>query len=161
MKVLFGTVLKPQGIKGELKTRVNSQTAVGEVFVKEKAYKITSLVFRERFCYVMLDGVTDRNAAELFRGAELYCDGETEILPDNTYYVDDMVGSAVIMGNIAFGTIIAVDSFGAADVITLAGADGKRVRVPHLKKLVLSFNPKDKIMILSEEVFGEVAVYED
>jgi 16S rRNA processing protein RimM len=161
VKALFGTVLKPQGIKGELKLRPTSNAIVETVFIKNIAYKILSMSYREGFCYTLLSGVADRNAAELLRGAELYYERAPEELRTGEYFTEDMIGSSVLAGATVIGKITSVASYGAADVITIAGADGRTVSFPHLKRLVTEFNPTDKIMILSEDIFKEVAVYED
>jgi len=161
MKELFGRVLKPQGLSGELKVMPASVVeGLKKVTVSGKDYQVVKCSYRNKFCYLKLKGVLTVGAAEQFRAVEIFYERADEKLDEGTYYIADLVGSAVLLDNVYLGTVSAVGAYGAADVITIKGAKGE-VRVPHLKKLVLSFDASSKILTLSEEVFHEVAVYED
>ncbi|MDR0855851.1 MAG: hypothetical protein LBM78_00405 [Clostridiales bacterium] len=159
----FGTIVKPQGVRGELKVRPvlqGEESTPSVLFIGGVSYPVTALAFREGFCYCSLQGVGDRNAAEALRGRVLETELPRPPLEAGTYYVDDLVGSAVIAGAAVLGRVTAVDALGAADVITIATPNGN-VRVPHLKKLVISFSADAKLLALDPVVLEQVAVYED
>ena len=67
----IGEVLKPQGIRGELKVKTFTDTPdvvkkFGTVYIDDKAYKILSFrVGPDGAAYIGLRGIPDRNAAEL------------------------------------------------------------------------------------------------
>ena len=161
IKEIFGKILRPRGLKGELKVMPASDVAaLKTITVNNKDYKVNSLIFADKFCYLKLDGVSDIDAAEALRGAEIYYGRSEETLAEGTYYVSDLIGSAAVTGGKIFGRVTAVDSYGAADVITIAGG-GITVRVPHLKKLIISFDVESKTLTLDQKTFEETAVYED
>ena len=73
-RLVLGEVLKPQGIRGELKVKTFTDTpddvkAFGKVYIDDTPYKILSFrVGPDGAAYMGLRGIPDRNAAELFRG---------------------------------------------------------------------------------------------
>ena len=71
-----GLVLKPQGIRGELKVKPYTDSAedfraFSRVFLEEREYKVLSVRTGGGAVYLGLKGVADRNAAELLRGQEI------------------------------------------------------------------------------------------
>lgn len=85
-RLTIGEVLKPQGIRGELKIKTFTDfpedvKAFGTVYIDEKPYKILSFRAGEGgFAYLGLRGVPDRNAAELLRGRKI--EGDREDAPE-------------------------------------------------------------------------------
>ena len=85
-RLLIGEVLKPQGIRGELKVKTFTDTPYdvkkfGTVYIDNTAYKILSFrVGPDGAAYLGLRGIPDRNAAELFRGKKI--EGDREDAPE-------------------------------------------------------------------------------
>lgn len=76
--------------------------------------------------------VPDRTAAEKLRGTALTVRrSEMPPLPEGEYYHADLIGlPAVSTDGEALGECIAVENFGAGDVIEIRKADGKKFMVP-------------------------------
>ncbi len=76
--------------------------------------------------------VTDRNAAEALRGTELTVPrSELPPLEEGEYYHADLIGlPAVSDVGEPIGKVIAVENFGAGDVLEVEKPDGKRFMVP-------------------------------
>jgi len=76
--------------------------------------------------------VPDRNAAERLRGTELTVPRSAlPPLADGEYYHVDLLGLACVSTTgEALGRVVAIDDFGAGDVIEIERADGKRFMVP-------------------------------
>jgi 16S rRNA processing protein RimM len=75
--------------------------------------------------------ITDRTAADAMRGTTLTVPrASLPLLADGEYYHADLVGLACVDTNgVAVGTCIAIDNFGASDVLEierLLDADGKK-----------------------------------
>jgi 16S rRNA processing protein RimM len=77
-------------------------------------------------------GVGDRTAAEGLRGTELTVPrAALPPLGEGEYYHADLLGlAAVSTTGDALGTVVAIDNFGAGDVIEIERPDGKRFMVP-------------------------------
>ena len=73
-RLIIGEVLKPQGIRGELKIKTYTDfpediKSFGKVYIGGVEYRILSFRIGEGgFAYLGLRGVPDRNAAELCAG---------------------------------------------------------------------------------------------
>ncbi|MGV3511514.1 MAG: ribosome maturation factor RimM [Novosphingobium sp.] len=76
--------------------------------------------------------VPDRTAAEKLRGTALTVRrSEMPPLPEGEYYHADLIGlPAVSTEGVALGECVAVDNFGAGDVIEIRKPDGKKFMVP-------------------------------
>ena len=76
--------------------------------------------------------VRDRTAAEALRGATLSV--PRSVLPpleDGEYYHADLIGlAAATDAGDAVGTVVAVENFGAGDVIEIERAEGRRFMLP-------------------------------
>ena len=76
--------------------------------------------------------VADRTAAEKLRGTELTVPRSAlPALGEGEYYYADLIGlPAVSTVGEALGTCVAVENFGAGDVLEIERPDGKRFMVP-------------------------------
>jgi len=91
--------------------------------------------------------VTDRNGAEALRGALLTVSrGELPVLAEGEYYHADLIGlAAVSEGGEPLGTVIAVENFGAGDVIEIERPEGAKPRtfmVPMHKEAVTGWDER-------------------
>lgn len=76
--------------------------------------------------------VTDRNAAEALRGTALTVPrGALPPLGEGEYYHVDLIGLAAVSdGSEALGTVVAIENFGAGDVLEIERPGGRRFMVP-------------------------------
>ncbi|MDE7464431.1 MAG: hypothetical protein K2M48_05320, partial [Clostridiales bacterium] len=75
-----GQILKPQGIRGEVKVKTSDPSrfcVLKSVEINGKQYRITSARASGNDAYIKLEGVNDRNAAEELRGATLKIETES------------------------------------------------------------------------------------
>ena len=168
-KIEIALVVKPQGIKGELKLKPLGDDAseiigLKEVFLSkdaDAAAKITKSWRYKDNAFIALDGVTTRNDAEALRGKKLYIDvEEAGALEEGVYYVVDLIGCAIV-GNEgkSFGTLKEILQHGAADIYVVHGE--RNFMMPALKKVIMSTDIKGKTITVDEKALAEVAVYED
>jgi 16S rRNA processing protein RimM len=92
-------------------------------------------------CFVAnLKGVADRTTAELLNGVELFVPRARLPEPDTTeeYYHADLIGLAAVDScGAPLGTIVAVQNFGAGDLIEVAPAGGgETVLLPFTEAVV-------------------------
>ena len=164
-RLVIGEVLKPQGIRGELKIKTFTDTpevvkGFGTVYIDEKPYKILSFrVGPDGAAYVGLRGIPDRNAAELFRGKKL--EGEREDAPDleeGRYYIVDIIGlSCETEEGEVLGTVTDISNL-SSDIYTIEKA-GKRILFPAVKGVVKKVDIDGGKLIVDKKIFDEIAVY--
>ena len=164
-RLVIGEVLKPQGIRGELKIKTFTDTpevvkGFGTVYIDEKPYKILSFrVGPDGAAYVGLRGIPDRNAAELFRGKKI--EGKREDAPaleEGQYYIVDILGlSCETEEGEVLGKVTDVSNL-ATDVYTIEKA-GKSILFPAVKGVVKKVDLTNKKLIVDKKIFDEIAVY--
>lgn len=98
-----------------------------------------------------IEGVTDRTAAEKWRGVNLYIDRDA--LPDTDdddgYYVTDLVGLNVQDdAGAVVGAIQSVDNFGASDLIEVKPTSGPTFYVPFTDDYVADVNMDDGYIVV-------------
>ena len=166
MKLEIGKVLKAQGIKGEIKISCfldDSSMLLGvkQVYIGSNTYTVEKLRCDGAFCYLLLGGVSDRNAAEALRNWIVYADKEIIALPQDRYFIADLIGCNVTLDDgTKVGIVKDILQYGAADVYVCFDGE-KEVSFPFLNDLVVEVNIERRSIVLNCKRFGEVAVYED
>lgn len=139
-KLLVGRVVKPQGIKGEVKVLLLtdgffSVKNLKEAYIGDKLYKINTIKDAGVPCaFLGLQGICDRNAAEALRGAEVYADKSLINKDNNAYFIEDLIGLTLYAGEDKIGTIqdvikSNVDMFVISGVESAGGNDGENKAV--------------------------------
>lgn len=161
--------MRAHGIAGEVKVKPLTASAerfkkLRVLYVDEKPYRIMSLRTEREYAYIKLQGIDDRNAAELLRGKFLSIDRVNAIdLDDGEYFIADLIGCEVIADDgKALGKITDVSqNSGTADVITVKAEGGKELRFPFLNRIVSSVNVAEKKFTVIRKLLDEVCVYDD
>ncbi len=169
--LIIGEVLKPQGVKGELKIRpitclperfegmTQVYLKVGDQFV---ARKVRTTRIDPDAVFMMFDGIKDRDQAESLRGELLYVDRAHAVkLPKDAEFIIDLIGCrATDDSGREIGELRDVLQPGGNDVYVFKGPMGE-VLVPALKSVVLAVDVAEKTMLLSAARLSEVAVFDE
>lgn len=163
----IGLIVKPQGIKGELKVQpltddITRFNKLKQTIIDGKTYRVTQVTIGGNVVFLSLFGVSDRNSAELFRGKFLCVDRADAIpLEEGKYFIVDIIGCALKTesGDLV-GEVIDVTS-ARTDIFTVKTVDGKIMRFPFLKDLMVSVDIENKTITAKEKRLGEVSCYED
>ena len=164
-RLIIGEVLKPQGIRGELKIKTFTDypedvKAFKTVYIDDTPYKILSFrVGNDGAAYLGLRGIPDRNAAELFRGKKV--EGEREEAPElaeGQYYIVDIIGlSCETEEGEVLGKVTHIANL-SSDVYTIEKA-GKSILFPAVKGVVKKVDLENGKLVVDKKIFDEIAVY--
>ena len=163
MELVVGKIVKPQGIRGEVK--VKPFTDDGEVFKELKRvfidgveYKLLSVRVSPEAVFLGLRGVPDRNAAELLRGKDLTVPrAEAPEPEEGTYYIADILGSEIVTEEGEALGILKDIRPAATDIYTLESA-GKEVLFPAAKGVITEIDAEGKRITVNKKRYLEVAV---
>ncbi len=156
-------ILKPQGIRGEIKVKVLCDGAeqlkdLKRVFIDSVEYAVLGMRGQGEFAYFALKGIFDRNAAELLRGKfiDAYrCD--LPELPDDTFYIADLIGCEVVTcSGEAVGKVISVTP-AHTDIYTLQSDKGE-ISFAAADGVIESVDVQSKIITVNKKRFKEVSV---
>ena len=162
----IGLVVKPQGIKGELKVTpltddVNRFKKLKNVLIDGVTYKVIGARPTIDSVFILLDGVTDRNVAETFRNKFLCIKKQDAVvLPKGSYFIVDIEKSKLYDEKGLIGTVREVTS-AKTDYFTVDTIDNRVLRFPFLKDLIVKIDIENKEIIVKGERLKEISVYED
>ena len=158
-----GVILKPQGIRGEVKVKPYTDSAedllgLRRVFLDGEERKILSARVGAGVAFLGLKGIPDRNAAELLRGKELFIPREEAPDPgEGRYYIADLLGSEIVTEEGESLGILKEIRQAATDIYFL-DSGGKEILFPAVKGVVTSVDVAAKRITVDQKRFREVAV---
>jgi len=149
-----GKILKPQGIKGEVKVSVITSfpdhfKTLKEVFFEInslKAITIESARLNTSFAILKFKDVHDRNEAEKLRGINLYIpEDQLHPLADDEFYHHQLLGLEVFSNEDEFiGKIIDVEATKANDIAIIKTEAGVTHIIPLVKEIVTQIDMNAK-----------------
>lgn len=136
----LGRVLKPHGLRGELKIRLywsesDALSRVGAVeLVLDGARRRCAVEWARTGSagvLLKLGGVDDRNAAEACRGAAV-CVAREQLgaLGPGEFYLADLIGCEVVAPRGSIGRVVAVSIHPTVDCLVIEDASGRRFEQP-------------------------------
>ncbi len=169
--LMIGEVLKPQGVRGEVKIR--SWAADTELFRSwnplylEESGTFSPISCRfgrihDGFVYATLGECAGVEDAENLRGRKLYIDrAHAAPLEEGGVYIADLIGCEAVdeAGN-ALGRLTEVLQNGPVDTWVFRGKRGGFL-APALKDVFTSVDPGEKRILVDARRLQEVAVFED
>lgn len=107
-----------------------------------------------------ISGINSVEDANALRGSFLCVDREHAVkLPENTYFIADLVGCTVEdTDGKSYGTITDVYKLPANDVYVI---DGGKIMIPALKRIIHEVFPEENRIVFKAKELQEVILYED
>lgn len=160
-------IVKPQGIKGELKVFALTDSPSDlcnfvKVYVGGNPYKMLNVRPCGGDCAIVaLGGICDRNAAELLRGAEVQVRREdAPALPEGRYYIADVIGcKAVYESGAGVGTVKSVTP-ARCDIYEVEKENGSRLVFPAAEGVIEKIDVLSGVVVLNKKRLSEVAMEE-
>ena len=141
-RIALAAVAGAHGVKGELRLKLFSDSVESlaqhqKLFVGGVERRLLSIRRGGNTAVAGLEGIADRSAAEELRGSLVEI--ERSALPpleEGEYYHADLIGlTAVDRQGSAVGTVVAVENYGAGDLLEIETAAAKRSLIPYLAGL--------------------------
>lgn len=161
--LLVGEILKPQGIRGEVKIKPFTDSAEDfraykRIFLDDAEYKVLSVRVGDGAVYLGLKGVPDRNAAELLRGKQVIVLREDAPQPEEgRYYIVDLLGSEVVTEDGEVLGVLTNVQQASSDIYTIE-RNGKEILFPAVKGVITQIGLEEKKITVNKKRFQEVAV---
>ena len=136
-RIALAAVAGAHGIKGELRLKlfadsVESLARQPRLYVGGREMALKDIKDGGKTAIARFEGIADRAAAEALRGELVEVDRNAlPPLDEGEYYHADLVGMPCIdEGERPLGTVVAVENFGAGDLLEVQRPDGKRSLIP-------------------------------
>ena len=135
-RIALAAVAGAHGVKGEVRLKlfsdsIDSLSGHNRLYVGGVERRLLSI--REAKAPVArFEGIADRSAAEALRGSLVEIDrAALPPLSEGEYYHADLIGLAAVDGEGAqVGTVVAVENYGAGDLLEIELEGGKRSLIP-------------------------------
>jgi len=136
-KIALAAVAGAHGVKGEVRLKLFAQSADSlkrheKLFVGGSERRLLAVHQSGKTIVARVDGISDRSAAEALRGELVEIDrSDLPPLGENEYYHADLIGLPALdrEGN-PVGSVVAVENYGAGDLLEIADPAGKRSLIP-------------------------------
>ena len=159
----IGKIVNTHGLKGEMRFTawcdgIEFLKAVKSVIINNAQYKLTGVKEHKNVFIIKFDGVDDINDTPAFINQVVYAKrADLPELPENTYFIKDLIGLKVFDGENQIGEIADVFQTPANDVYVVKREAGKDILIPAVKQIVKNVSIKDaRIDVeLTEEYFDE------
>ena len=135
-RIALAAVAGAHGIKGELRLKlfgdsIESLSRHKKLYIGGAEHRLVS-VREGKTPVARVEGIDDRSAAEGLRGSLVEVDrAALPPLDEGEYYHADLIGlSAVDRDGTEVGKVVAVENFGAGDLLEIEQPSGKRSLIP-------------------------------
>ena len=136
-RVALAAVAGAHGVKGELRLKLFTDSVENlkphsTVFVGGIEHKLESVRAAPSGAVARFEGLADRSAAEALRGSLVEVDrASLPPLEDGEYYHADLLGlGCVDRDGREVGKVVAVENYGAGDLLEVETAGGKSSLIP-------------------------------
>jgi len=122
--------------------------------LKESYRKFTVKEFRpqkDKIYLLKLEGVDDRNNADLLKGVDIFIDGASaekfrHELEDDAFFYYDIIGCRVLYKNSDFGIVKDIMEAGSGEILLVEDRNGKNHMIPFVESMVNTDRIEDKII---------------
>jgi 16S rRNA processing protein RimM len=135
-RVALAAVAGAHGVKGELRLKlfsdsVESLARHSRLHVGGRELALKDIKDGGKTAIARFEGISDRTAAEALRGSLVEIDrDQLPPLEEGEYYHADLIGLPCVDDGKALGTVVAVENFGAGDLLEVERPDGRRSLIP-------------------------------
>ncbi len=167
-RVCLGRAVGARGLKGEvrIKTFTEDPLAIGaygplQDEARTRQFEISSVQTSKDGVVARLKGISTREEADALKGVEFYVDRDRlpDVEDDSTFYFEDLIGLVAIDENgSALGQVVAVQNFGAGDLLEVRPATGgATVLVPFTREIVPDIDKETGwlLMLAPEGIFED------
>lgn len=159
-KIKIGKIVNAVALRGEVKVysysdRKERYEALKEILVEQKGftpYEIQNVRYQKNIVILKLRGVDDRNAAEALKERDIYItEADLPELPDDTFYVRDLIGCEVRdeKNGSVIGKIQDVLQGAAQDVYVITLLSGKETMIPAVAEFVKKVDMAQRIVTVA------------
>jgi 16S rRNA processing protein RimM len=136
-KIALAAVAGAHGVKGEVRLKLFTQSADSlkrheKLFVGDTERRLLAIRESGKTIIARIEGISDRLAAEAQRGELVEIDrSDLPPLGENEYYHADLIGlPAWDRDGKPVGSVVAVENYGAGDLLEIEDSAGKRFLIP-------------------------------
>lgn len=152
-KFEIGKIVNTFGIKGEVKVTpytddIEQFKKIKSIYVNNTLMQVQSAKFQKNVVILKLKEVDDMTAAENLRNSIIMVERSKKKLPENTYYIADLIGLDVYTDEgTLLGKVKDIYNTGANDIYSIE-TESKEVLLPAIKEVIKQIDIENKKIIV-------------
>lgn len=124
-----------------------------DFFGDKKIFSVEKVKFQKKDIILKLANFDSSKDVEILTGKELFVDSTDAVtLPENVFFIHDLIGSKVIQNNIQLGIITDVLSSPANDIYVIKKPDNEELLIPAVVSFIDIFDSQKKELILKADI---------
>lgn len=154
-KIKIGRIVNAVALRGEVKIYNYSgyrerYEELDRIIIENEEYEIEKVRYQQEMVILKLSGIDNRNAAEAMKNKNVYITEEDlEELPDDTFYIRDLIGLEVVDDSGRIGVIKDVLQPSSQDVYVIQTDKNQDIMIPAVKEFVKEVNLEEKYIKVS------------
>lgn len=152
----IGQIVNTQGLKGEVKVMpftddINRFDDFKKIYVEinsnKQLFEIEKVRYVKNMVILKFKGKDRIEDIEKYKGRYIFIDETDKLdLPEDTFYISDLIGLDVIDNSNSnlLGKIVDIFSTGSNDVYVVKSDDGKEILLPAIKQVINNINLDNK-----------------
>ena len=155
----IGQIVNTSGLKGIIKVKpftdnIKEFETFKSLYIQKGndliEFKIEKVRYIKQMVLLKLQGINDINEAEKYKNLYIKINrGIMPVLPENTYYIVDLLGCKVItIEGELLGEVKDVFNTGSNDIYDVKDEGGKQILIPAIKEVIKSIDVKNKKIIV-------------
>ena len=150
--VEIGLIVKPHGLKGELKLKLHSPESnlilnIDTIYVDNQIFKIDYSKKVSNGILLKFVSKNTRNSIEDLIGKKLFVNKDIiPLAPSGENYYFELIGSKVVYNNVEIGTLIEIVETKANNIYVVKELNGNEILIPKTKSFIKKFNKDKKIL---------------
>ncbi len=123
-----------------------------DFFDKKKEFKIDKVKSSGNRYQIKFTNFYHKSDTEILLGKEIFIEKKDLVkLPDNQFFIHDIIGSIVLKNNVEIGKVTDVLSLPANDVYVIKDNSGNEILIPAVTEYVIDFDPVKRVMQLKPD----------
>ena len=150
-------ITKPVGLRGEMRAQLYCDThellTDFDLYLgkEHKPVRVTSAApLKNDMCKLKIEGVNTVEEAQLLTGKMLYLDREDAELPEDTWFIADLIGLPVYDADSGqlYGKVDEILQNGPTDVYSIKTGEGKQLFFPAIPEVLIDVDvDRERIVI--------------
>jgi 16S rRNA processing protein RimM len=151
MKYIIGKVLRPRGLKGELRVQILTNLTdvfsnLKKIYIDKQPYEVTVSSIQNKFAYIKLKGINTIEDAENFRDLQITVTKATLKLESDDILSEDLVGFTIVnQKDKTLGIVNSIEFFGERVLVNT-----ESFSFPYEDDFVVETNVTDRKVVVRE-----------
>ena len=153
-KFEIGKIVNTFGIKGEVKVipytdDIEQFKKIKNIYVNNDVMEIESVRYHKNTIILKFKGIDTMNDAENIKNSILKIQRTKKKLPQNTYYITDLIGVDVYTDeDKLLGKVKDIYNTGANDIYIVETSENKEILLPAIKEVIKKVDIENKKIIV-------------